>query len=171
MSAPRRFDHDEARRFYATGDWSYAALGRHYGVTDHAIRAAVNPDVRRMKNENSRAYVTMICEDCGGQCIHNYWAKTVRNDRIVCRACAFQRLREESLLARMNAAGDLLCRSCGKYKPMTDFVAKANGSPRPWCRECSTAARQAHRVANLEASRAYDREYRRRRRAARERAA
>lgn len=165
MGPPRRFDWDEARRLRAEG-WTLVALAERFSVSRAAIVFATNDAARKRAHERVTAKFRMICDDCGGPCSHNFWARTGRHDRIVCQKCAGVRRSEEALLSRMNEDGDLACSQCGEYKPMDAFSGNGRGYPRSECRSCETIRRQAWREANRERDRANDREAKRRARAA-----
>ena len=160
----RRFDHDEAKRLRASG-WTWRALADRYGVCANAVVRVVDDRARARLDASTRQWMTALCDDCGSECTHNWSSKHGRHDRVVCRPCSMERRKEESLLSRMDENGDLLCSGCGVYRPMVDFVMRQSGSPRSRCRACETEARRVHRHANIEATRAWDREYKRRRRA------
>lgn len=168
---PRAFDHDQAREFYAEGA-SLAELAAVYGVVPQAIKRVVDPVTYERMSTRTREFFKTVCEDCGGPCSKNWYNSrpTLRMDRVVCVRCAGVRRSEEALLARLDEDGNLRCSVCGRWKPMAEYASRRTSQgmvvPRHDCRECSSAARRRHRHANAEATRAWDREYRKRRRAA-----
>ena len=164
MSAPRRFDWDEANRLRGEGA-TYAEIGRRLGVTGNAIYLACNSHARARQRKYGAAWKKMTCEDCGGTCAPNPYHPHARLDRMICRKCSSRRRREETLLKRMNHDGDLLCARCGEWRPVETF-AMNYGYPRWECRYCETTRRRANREANRDRERAYERSRRRRKAAA-----
>jgi len=157
----RKFDHDQARELRAEG-WTYQRLADHFGVSVAAIEYLCNPTAKARNRRHTREWYSAICDDCGADCTHNWSARVARHDRVVCFRCAHLRRSEKALLERMNQDGEIRCGGCGRHRDPALFVMKANGSPRPQCRDCETARRTAYRAAHRDHERAYDRERKRR---------
>lgn len=153
---PRKFDWDEARRRNAKGE-SYLTLAREYGVTDTAVRRVCDSRVReRMEEANYRYQKSGVCRDCGKQGVSPYYGR--------CMKCAH-------LAAATSVRPDSLeCISCREWKPDEAFTKATSQIARrgrhKQCSSCQTAAKRDWRKRNREKARAYDREYRRQRRAA-----
>ena len=150
----RSFDYEEARSRFATGE-RISVLAEEYGVSVARVRQVVIPSEGARADARSAAY-RWPCIDCGAP-------TRSRNRR--CVPCAFK------LLATSAREDELLCMNCKTWKPDDDFphnrTEKIGRRGRHGeCRACQTVSRRRRRQANPEAQRAYDREYKRRRRAA-----
>lgn len=147
----RKFDHDEARYFYARGS-TIKQLAEKYGVSTARINQVVNPEVGRRADEAASAY-RWLCADCGAPTQH-------KGSR--CRECA-NKLRATSV-----REGELWCFHCRTWKPDQDFPKNRQATARRGhhgiCRVCSTEVRRDHRHRNREAENAYQRAYKRKRR-------
>ncbi len=154
----RKFDHDEAKRRKEAGE-SVASLAREYGVTPHAVWMVVSP---KSKADNLRAQAKLRakgrCERCGG------WKHGATAAK-VCQRCA------ADLKITTVTETTLQCIRCKEFKPDAEFpFNRAESAIRRGrhgeCRACNTIARREHRQRNREADNKYQREYKRRRRAA-----
>ncbi len=155
----RKFDWDEARRRHAAGE-SYAALAREYGVSNSAVQLACKDYLRARDQARASAWQSNgVCPVCGGRASRN---RTTGQHR--CMRCA-------SVAAATSVRdGELRCGTCREWKPDDDFSRSASDSARRerngTCRACGTVAKREYRARNRERERAYDRAYRRRRKAA-----
>lgn len=154
MARPRKFDWDEAARMVA-GGMSMAAVGRALGVSADAVREAVDPAVReRMAERHARWQRSGTCPVCGGPATRGAGGVQHR-----CRRCAARAAANET-------ATEAKCVSCKRWKPLSEFSRRDSPGrvTRQECRECDTAAKRAWRERNRERERAYQREYKARRR-------
>jgi hypothetical protein len=159
---PRLFDHDEAQRRREAGE-PVAALAAEYGVSVDRIYQVTSDAARARVVENMRLHHLALCDDCGGECTHNWSSKRSRHDRVVCRACSDERQREDALLERLDPDGLIHCSKCDQHLDIKAYRIRPNGYPAIRCRSCETAARRAYRHAHLGEDRRYSREYKRRR--------
>ncbi len=147
----RAFDYEEARRRHAQGE-SISLLAREYGVSSARVRQVVNPDVAARAAARASAY-RWPCMDCGAP---------TRTKGRRCSSCSV-RLRATSV--REN---ELQCVTCRKWKPDDAFPLSRSEEVRrgrhSQCRPCQTESKRAYRERKREKQRAYDREYKRRRR-------
>lgn len=152
MGRPRSFDHDEARRLRADG-MPARAIGERLGVSHTSVYRALYPNHPSYSAEKARVYLySATCPDCGGE-RNRYRAR--------CQGCAAK--------AQTKVAdGRAYCPACSTWKPLADF------SPSKWratrgvhgeCRACDSARRRAYRARHRVADDAYQREYKRRKRA------
>lgn len=158
-----KFDWDDARRRRAAGE-TYTALACEYGVHINTVRLACNDVERQKSNARVSAYQRSgICRDCGAAgVVPLALAHGTRNGR--CRPCAAK-------VAATSVRDDTLwCTSCHEWKPDADFPGSRSEPHRRLrhnsCRPCLTELKRAYRARNREKTRAYDRDYKRRRRAA-----
>ena len=134
----RKFDWEEARRLQASG-MTKIAIAKHLGVTARAVGYAINGASRGERS----------CEGCG---------RSIDISSEKCSACLGK------TLVNRDEDGRVYCARCDTWK---DPDAFRPGGPHPArgvaarCRSCETADRKARRHANPEATRAYDRERRR----------
>lgn len=156
----RKFDWDEARRRHASGE-SKSALAREYGVSVQAVRLAVDPEeYERSRQRTVEWHRQSSCPDCGKPT-----TRTRKGEDRRCEACA------HLALASSVREHELRCFSCKKWLPDDSFPFARSKKHRArryrhrQCRSCLTIARQDHRRRNREAENAYQREYKRRRRA------
>lgn len=162
----RKFDHDRCRTMYATGNWTQTALGEFFGVTPAAVARVVNPDLAKRMAKRSSEYVQAICDDCGGPCVHNFYAKGKPHDSILCKPCRSARIREDCLLAHLDDDGDIRCNQCGEYKHWSQYKLRDDGTPQQYdCKPCRAAARRDYRRRHPEEERIRSRDYARARRA------
>lgn len=89
MGAPRRFDHDEARRLRAQG-LTYHAIGLRLGVSDTAVARACDPRVRRNFALASRRRLEAQRTPCRGGCGLLVWTHRPGHSGY-CRACLGER--------------------------------------------------------------------------------
>ena len=148
MSVPRRFDHDEAVRLRADG-WTWAQIAARFGVTVNAVAQAV----RRLNEPGYREHANALSRD---------WQRA--NRRVPC-ACGCGRL----VWPKPGGAG--LCHASAAAATRRDAPhgTETRYSQGCHCGECRAAAareRRRRRLADLEATRRYDREYKAARRAA-----
>lgn len=182
MPAKRKFDHDDARRRYAAGEGP-TALAREYGVSVNAVRYVVNDnDAANSRKQSAHYYArhTVPCEVCStptldlgitSKRIHN------RDGRILCARCRADAKRERLLFDDNGRLVAVRCTSADcangeRWQSPDNFTRGQrhrevrDGGIHGLCRACQTRARRDHRRRNREASLAYDREYRRRKRVA-----
>lgn len=153
----RKFDYDEARARFASGE-SIRTLANEYGVSWSRVQQVVVPEAgdraaRRAREHNSNG----ACVDCGAR----IWRC---GNSVRCRDCA------GLLLATSVRPDSLQCRTCREWKPDDDFphnraATHARRGRHETCRPCLTIAKRDWRHRNAEKQRAYDREYKRKRRA------
>lgn len=152
MSRPRSFDYDECRALWASGEWMQTELAEKYGVSKQAIRYALYERAREYQLVKQRSYRTP-CVDCA--------TLTYRKR---CRTCA--------AAAKVTTVrkGELQCTRCRTWKTDDAFPSNRSNQLRRGrheaCRGCQAALKREYRARHREASRAYDREYKRRVRAA-----
>lgn len=157
----RKFDWDEALRLREAGA-TIKSIAATLGVSETAVFRVVKPGERERFAEYRKNFDrTGQCSDCGGPMNRT----AAYNGSTRCVRC--------SAIARGTTArdGELQCITCREWKPDDSFphnrVEKhARRGRHHECRACNTASRRAHRERNREADNAYQREYRRRRRAA-----
>lgn len=149
----RKFDHDEARFLHSRGA-SLRDLAEKYGVSQARINQVVNPEVGRRAEERSSAY-RWACPECGAP---------TQGKRKRCRPCA-NKLRATSVRAE-----ELQCFRCQQWKPDESYPSNRQEPVRRGrhglCRVCQTEVKREYRKRNPEKTRAYEREYRRRKRLA-----
>ena len=139
MAAPRRFDHDEARRLYRSGKVSKGWLAQKFGVSFAAIDRVVNPArANQMAARNALAQRS-ICATCGAPCSFNRYRRDVPR----CLACWNK---EQTTSVREDA---LWCSTCQEWKWDTAFPWDQRRPGRrgrhEQCTECGTKARRAYR--------------------------
>lgn len=138
MSAPRRFDHDEARRLRAEAGLSVAEIARRMGVTYMSVARVCDARIRATFDARHAEWQRGgVCVDCGGPCSRNSTRGVQR-----CRSCA-------AAARTLNVRdGELRCERCKEWKPDADFPkgAKAHRRHRhSLCRSCNTTARREYR--------------------------
>jgi hypothetical protein len=160
VGAHRKFDHDECRALYAAGGWTYRQLAAKYGVSEFAVGYALNPRVR----ETTRAYQLAHCRrPCAAGCGRDVWTMG-RACTGLCRSCSAD--------AKVTSVrdGELKCASCGEWKADDAFPRSSANTRRrqrhKTCTACHTAIKRAWRARHPERERAYDRERKRKQRAA-----
>lgn len=139
MSAPRRFDWDEARRLRRTG-MSYAEIARRVGVSPHAVKRACDAHYRNADALRQSLYQRGTCSECGEPCSWNRY----RQEKPICRDCSHVKK------ATSVRPDSLYCASCREWKHDNEFAFSRSASkPRRGrhrqCRACQTEARQAYR--------------------------
>jgi hypothetical protein len=77
MAAPRRFDHDEARRRYAAGE-SQPALAREYGVSVQSVFRVVTPNRQRVLEHEIDYQRRRLRVPCPGGCGAVVWKRSGR---------------------------------------------------------------------------------------------
>ena len=154
MGRRRTFDWDEAVRLRRQG-LPLKAIGDLLGVSAQSIRMATDPEARERENADRRTRLYReTCPDCGGPRNH-YNAR--------CLSCSHK--------AKVTSVrpDTLRCMVCREWKPDTEFAGDRSRPHRRHrrteCRSCHAASKRAWRQRNSEHARAYDREYKRRRRA------
>lgn len=140
---PRKFDHDQARELHA-GGVSLRQIARQVGVSRSAVQRVVNPIRRQQVDAATKRTLEAICDDCGGRCSHNWYAKDHRHDRVVCRSCAAKRTRRETLARRLDQDGRIHCSKCDTHRPPSMYRL-VRGFPYCWCRPCENAQRRSSR--------------------------
>lgn len=184
MAAPRRFDHDEARRRYAAGE-RVSDLAREYGVTDKAIYLVVS-DRCAASHERARANYyarrRVPCEACGKQCLDAAAISSKRlhnpDGRSLCRRCRsdekLERLRFDLATNALFAVRCSMvdCANGERWQSPDNFTRGVRhrdireGGIHSVCRACQTRMRTRNRALNRERDRAYDRNRKRRLRSA-----
>lgn len=160
---PRRFDHDECRALYATGEWTQKALAEKYGVSPSRVCQIVNPKVANRIRAYQDARQSSVCSECGRPCSWNRY----QQERPRCRTCSFK------ALAKVRD-GQAYCPSCLTWKVLADFSRDASRPGRGVCgecRSCSTERRRDWRRLHPDRDRAAARRYRARLRDAQKAAA
>ncbi len=159
MNVPRRFDWDDARRRYANGE-KIGTIARSVGVSWTAVQRVVVPGrFEQMRDAQRQWQKTGVCDNCGGP-MNRSSRSSGRS--LVCPTCA--------ATARRTTIREttLLCVGCREWKPDDDFprnrVEASRRGRHTSCRACQTVQRRERRHRNPEASRAYDRAYKARRR-------
>lgn len=153
----RKFDWDEARRRHAAGEplkW----IARDIGVSVAAVWRVVDERHRARMNARASAFQvigTGTCVDCGGGCTRY---------RVRCPRCA--------AIARATTVREteLQCTRCREWKsddafPHNRAGSRARRGRHDACRSCQTTIKREYRRKHREKANAYDREYKRRRRA------
>lgn len=145
-----RFDWDEARSRYASGE-RVADLATEYGVSLMAIYRVLKPETReRMNRTKDEWQRSGACPDCGAQTTrrpHGYESR--------CERCA--------AIARASTVRDaeLQCLTCGQWKPDDAFPHHrrriARRGRHKQCRVCLTVAKRLWRERNPEKARAGNR--------------
>lgn len=158
MPQPRKFDHDKAREMRADG-LTYTRIAAEFDVSVNAVRRVVDPKAREKMAQATAARIRARREPCKGGCGRLVWLHGTRKQTGsgYCRRChGIHR-------AETVRPTTLLCARCGEWKPDEDFFVRSDAVARRGrsseCRPCSTITRRAHRHANPEAQRAYDRQY------------
>jgi len=138
MAPPRKFDHDWARRMYATGDWTITELARWFDVAGPTIKRAVDPDYSAYQQAaHKRRYTAPCIEGCG----NTVWLTPGRGGR--CPTCEAKR-------RQVHQHG-----TSGEYK-------RCRARPEGACDECKAwAAEQKRkwRAENRERALKYDSDY------------
>lgn len=138
---PRSFDYDEARRL-RTGGATVAELCERFGVSEHAIRCAINETYRLKQNAKGAAISERKREPCRGGCGTLVWMHQPGRSGFCIRCSAIER----TTTAREDT---LQCARCDDWKPDDDFprrtAAVARRGRAPICRPCETIARQERR--------------------------
>lgn len=153
----RKFDWNEAKALRNDG-WTYAAIAERFSVSRSAIQRVCDEKRKaRVAEYGAQWQRNGCCPECGAQA-------TRSNVQHKCMAC---RVREMATSVR----GDMLrCTTCREWKPDEGFcfdkLLTARRGRHCQCRVCLTVARRKHRERNREADNAYQREYKRRVRAA-----
>jgi hypothetical protein len=160
----RAFDWDEALRLRVDG-WSYNRIADHFGVTETAIRRILVPGLQERMNARVREYQREhkpqqgTCPDCGGINSQGRYRPESR-----CRECHVKHL------ATSVREDTLQCGGCRYWLPDEDFPhahnRKARRGRHALCRPCQNVAKALNRAANRERERVYDRERKRRAKAA-----
>lgn len=135
----KTYDWDEIRRLYALG-LSKKAISRRVGCSHRTVGIAIN----------GSSVVKPTCPNCG---------VSMDPGATSCRECV------GVLRVKINGRGELHCPGCHSYKPQEQFRPSTSKKWRgfaSYCRSCETAQRRDHRHRNIEATREYDRNRRRR---------
>ena len=113
MAAPRRFDHDEARRRYAAGE-TRRALAAEYGVTTGAVYLATDWHARARGAASASEWQKLgRCPDCGAPATRLRFKEGVHQNRCVeCSAAA---------RATTVQPDSLQCVKCRRWKPDEEF--------------------------------------------------
>jgi hypothetical protein len=173
---------DEAARRHEAGE-SVAALADEYDVTVTAVYQAIrrlnDPALKAAENATRKAARTTACETCGGPAMKLIGSKLRHNrdGHVLCASCRNKTRRERF---RFDETGALIAVRCSsvdcangdRWQPPEHFAGHTNHRDiRPkgvhgLCRACNTVQRKRYRQEHREHERAYDRERRRRQRAA-----
>lgn len=86
MPAPRRFDHDEARRRYTAGA-TLSELAAEFGVSPTAVRRAVDARARARMDAYSARYLEHRRTPCCGGCGRLVWTYAAPQRSGYCPAC------------------------------------------------------------------------------------
>lgn len=149
----RAFDHEQARALRDSDPekWTYAELGRHFGVSPLAVRRVLVPEVSDRMASKAAEFLRNSREPCLGGCGALVWTHR-QGYSGYCPACY-------GVVRTAHAVRDdeLRCTRCGEWKPDDEFgrgpvVSRRNH--RPHCRACETTARREHRKAHPEIDRA-----------------
>lgn len=140
VSAPRRFDWEEARRLRSLG-WSYQRIADRLGVSSPSVRLACDERARaRMAAARARWRRSGRCPRC--------WAPATRYAGGVSALCRGCWARRQATSVRDN---ELRCVDCGEWKPDREFAlnraAPARRGRHPVCRPCGTVRRRREREA------------------------
>ena len=148
----RKFDHDVARLRYAMGV-NMSQLAREYGVSRTRIKQIVHQEAGRKAQERAAAY-RWPCLDCG---------KGIKHKNGRCLQCSTKRR------ATSVREDELQCTTCQQWKPDDAFPRNRQATARrgrhSQCQACNTIARRDYRHRHREADNAYQREYKKRKRA------
>ncbi|MFL5864688.1 MAG: hypothetical protein ACJ780_28660 [Solirubrobacteraceae bacterium] len=177
----RKFDWDEARARHEAGE-SYPALARAYGVSVNAMMRACDPRHKQRIDARRDDYQSNgVCDVCGKTGItsaaHRRQTNPAADGRVLCAAC---RSLAKRTRFRYDDQGVLVAICCSildcahgeRWQPPENFpggVRYRDVRPKGihnLCRDCNTRTRRKYRRRNREASNAYDRAQRARRKAA-----
>lgn len=140
MSAPRRFNYDQARERYAAGE-SINDLAARYGVSYTAVYRVVVPRVAERMAETHAAWQRSgECPDCGAQTTRRGKDTSSR-----CIPCAVKRV---TTSVRDTT---LRCQTCREWKPDEAFPRGNRAARRnrhQQCRSCLTEAKRQWRERN-----------------------
>lgn len=138
MAGPRKFDHDKARARRAAGE-SVASLAERYGVTETAIRVAVDARARLRYEMYQAQRQRSVCGECGDPCSWN----PSQQEAPRCRAC---HAKARATTVRFDG---LLCLACREWKWDSEFPwSRAEPHRRGRhnsCRACQTKLRRDYR--------------------------
>jgi hypothetical protein len=136
---PRKFDWDEARRMRAEGMY-YSAIGRALGVSETAVRRALDPAVRQKMHtavlewtrKNKRA-------PCKGGCGTLVWTQT-SGRKGYCLTCSGAQRATVGV-----GEGVLECAKCGEWKADEEFYSRPTAvvrrGRRTVCKVCDNTGR------------------------------
>jgi len=146
----RHFDHAEAKRLRKRG-LSYGKIAEELGVSTTAIQKAINPDLRRRMDEDSRRHALNQRQPCKGGCGRLVWMNNTyqTNDGEkersgYCRGCLSEHNAKRSV-----REDELRCSNCRKWKPDGEFPAggpDARRGKRTVCTHCASEARRMRRA-------------------------
>lgn len=180
MGAPRRFDHDEARRLRAAGV-RVAVIAEAMGVSPFSIYRATDDKIIERERAAQRTKFIVECENCGEDCWSaDHPSKRLGHDgRSLCARCRndekIESLRFDPATAELIAVrcGIIGCANGERWQPPENFTRgiRTYGGLIPdgihgQCRACQTRARREYRARHRDHENAYQREYKARRRAA-----
>lgn len=158
MSPPRKFSWDEATKLRKSG-LTLKAISKRLGVSYSAVWFALNPEARAKSSARTVEWQRQgICPDCGATATRFRGGKQCR-----CRACGIR------AMATSAREAELHCSNCDEWKPDEEFPHNrgetvSRRGRHSLCRQCNTIVRRSYRERNRERERAYDREYRQRKR-------
>ncbi len=155
----RTVNYQVIRERYAAGE-TVTEIARDIGFSFAGVKRIVDPAFSAKLYAVSQAsLMSGTCPDCGKEGTFKHKGVSSR-----CRDCASR------ALATSVREGELRCYRCREWKPDAEFPNSSKNKARRGrhknCRLCNTTLRREHRHRNPEAAKAYDREYKRRRRAA-----
>ena len=157
MGRPRKFDHEAARRQFASGRYSVTELARLHGVSWPTMKSAVDQDFRAKREAYVRSRYAATCELCGDDCLAaDHPAKNSADGRTLCARCRAVERRES---VRFDSAGVLVAVRCSmtdcangeRWQPPENFTRGIrypdlrNGGFHKHCRVCATVMRREYR--------------------------
>jgi hypothetical protein len=155
MAGPRRFDHDEARRLYASG-MSGPKLAVQFGVSQTAIYRVVNPAVAKHMADYTTQRLRGECSVCGQPCSFNFYQQATPR----CAACY------ATAMATSVRSDTLQCTTCKEWKPDSEFPGARQKTYRRGrhrqCRACNTTMKREWRARNRDRDNATSRRYKQR---------
>jgi hypothetical protein len=156
----RTFDHDKARALHEADPlrWTCAELARYFDVNYNSVRRILDPSEDARTRSRAAQWFRDHRVPCKGECGRLVYGHH-KGRTGYCRSCVGGHLTSSV------RESELKCGRCGEWKPDEAFPhrhkAKARRGRHSQCRACATLARQDHRLRNQEASKKYDRAYKR----------
>lgn len=144
----RKFDHDEARRLYAEGGWTYQSLAEKFGVTYTAVRRVVDAEFGQRVMARVAAYqMSGECVACGGPRARYTRRNRGYEDSGMCHTCWAESKQTRFRFDEMGNLAAIRCGTCKQWKDEGLFPSNREDSrgKHAQCRECGTKARQRSR--------------------------